>query len=258
MGRHLCLSPGCGPVKEEKVMKKVFVVLGLVLVVSLSLSADVNIKMKNHTDAMSIMGQTTPAQDSVSDQWIAADKFAIVSADQSFIVDTAKNMVYFVYPKTKTYVETPMPLDIAKILPPQAAAMAGMMTMTATVVPTTEKKKIGQWNCTGYDVTVSIMGMPMKERVWATMETGFDVAAFNAKFLGPMLKGTMRFDDASVKEMQKIQGFQVATEMNGEMMGAKVHSTMDVLEISKKSPPANPYVVPAGYTKQATIELPKR
>jgi hypothetical protein len=236
-------------------MKKAFAILGLVLVTALSLSADVYVKSKSHTDAMSMMGQTTPAQDSLSEQWFTPERLAIISADQSFIVDATKNMAYFIFPKTKTYVESPLPIDFAKLLPPQAAAMAGMMMMTATVAPTTETKKIGQWNCTGYDVTISIMGMPLKERVWATMDTGFNVAAFNEKFLGPMLKGMMRFDDTSVKEMQKIKGFQVATEMSGEIMGAKMHTTMDVLEISQKNPPAGTYSVPAGYTKQATLNM---
>jgi hypothetical protein len=239
-------------------MKKAFTFVAIVLVAALSLSADVYVKSKSHTDAMSIMGQTTPATDTVSEQWIAADKFAAVSADQTFIIDAGKNMAYFVNPKAKTYFETPLPFDYAKLLPPQAAAMAGMMMMSATVAPTTETKKVGQWNCTGYDVTISVMGMPMKQRVWATMDTGFDVKAFNEKFLVPMMKGMMRFDDASAKEMMKIKGFQVASEMNGEIMGAKIHSTTEVLEISKKTPPAGIYGVPAGFTKQATLDMPKR
>jgi len=236
-------------------MKKAFVFIGLVLVVALSLSADIYIKTKTHTDAMSIMGQTTPASDSMSDQWFGDNQIAMINADQSFIVDVAKNMAYFIFPKTKTYVETPLPLDFTKILPPQAAAMAGMIMMTATVIPTTETKKVGQWPCTGYDVTMSIMGMPIKTRAWATTQVPFDLNAFNAKFMGPMLKGQMRFDDASVKEMMKIKGFQVASETSGEIMGAKMHSTSEVLEISKKNPPANTYSVPAGYTKQATLNM---
>ena len=59
-------------------MKKFIAVFTLLFVASLSLSADVYIKTKNHRDAMSMMGQNTPANDSVSEQWLGDDVFANV------------------------------------------------------------------------------------------------------------------------------------------------------------------------------------
>jgi len=237
-------------------MKKFIVMLVLIAAVALSLSAaDVYIKTKTHTDAMSVMGQNTPAQDTISEAWIGDDMFATITADQTMIFDLKKNMAYFVNPKAKTYVETPLPLDFAKILPPEAAAMAGMLKMTATVAPTTETKKIGSWNCTGYDVNLSIMGMAMKMRAWVSTDVPFDAVAFNAKFLGNMLKGQMRLDDASAKEFAKMKGYQIASEMTGDIMGAKMRNTSEVVEITKKAAPAGTYAVPAGFAKKATLDM---
>ncbi len=238
-------------------MKKLVIMLVLVAVVTLSLSAaDVYIKTKTHTDAMSVMGQNTPAQDTVSEAWIGDDMFATIAAGQTMVIDLKKNVAYFIYPTTKTYVETPLPLDFAKILPPEAAALAGMMKMTATVTPTTETKKIGSWNCTGYDVNLTMMmGMTMKMRSWATADVPFDAAAFNTKFLGSLLKGQMRLDDASAKEFAKMKGYQVASDMTGDIMGAKMHNTSEVVEMTKKAAPAGTYAVPAGFTKTATISV---
>lgn len=120
-------------------MKKLFALTLLVLIAALSLSADVYVKQKTHTDSM--MGQ--PARDDIMEQWIGdnANAFATVSPDQSFIVDLKKNLLYMVNHKSKTYVETTLPLDLSKLLPPEYAAMVGMIKMTATVSPTTRQRK---------------------------------------------------------------------------------------------------------------------
>ncbi len=232
-------------------MKKFLALMTLVLMAALSLSADVYVKQKTHTDGM--MGQ--PATDVIQEQWISDNAFASVSADQSIIMDMKKNLMYMIYHKSKTYVETTLPMDLTKLLPPEFAAMAGMVMMTATVSPTTQTKKVGQWNCTGYDVTITVMSMPMKMRLWATTDVPFDYNQFNAKIWGNVLKGQMMLDEASVKEMMKIKGFQIASEMSGEMMGMKFNVTTEVLEISKKNPPANVYAPPAGYAKKDKLSM---
>jgi len=233
-------------------MKKIFALTTLILMVALSLSAvDIYVKQKTHTEGM--MGQ--PATDVVQDQWISENAYASVSAEQSMIMDMKKNMMYWVFHKSKTYVESTLPMDLTKLLPAEFAAMAGMMMMTATVSPTTETKKVGQWNCTGYDVSITVMSMPMKMRVWATTDVPFDYNQFNAKIWGNVLKSQMMFDENSAKEMMKIKGFQIASEMSGEMMGMKISSNTEVLEISKKTPPANIYAPPAGYTKKDKLSM---
>jgi hypothetical protein len=232
-------------------MKKIIAVFALLFVASLSLSADVYIKTKTHADAMSMMGQNTPAKDGVSEQWLGDDLFANVSADQSMIINLKKNMAWIVNHKAKNYVETPLPLDMSKLLPPEAAAFAGMMKMTATVAESNETKKVGQWNCKLYTMSMSVMGMNMVTKIWASTDVGFDAAAFNAKFLGNIMKGQMMLDDASLKELAKIKGYQIMTET--EMFGAK--TTTEVVEISKKTAPAGVYAPPAGYAKTTSLSM---
>jgi hypothetical protein len=233
-------------------MKKFIAVFALLFVASLSLSADIYIKTKTHQDAMAMMGQTTPAKDSVSEQWIGDDMFAQVTPDQSMIINVKKNMAWIINHKAKNYIETPLPLDMSKLLPPEAAAFAGMMKMTATVSATNETKKIGQWNCQGYTMNMSVMGMNISTKVWASTDVGFDATAFNAKFMGNIMKGQMMLDDASIKEFGKIKGYQIMTE--ADMFGAK--TTTEVVEISpKKTAPAGIYALPAGYTKTTSLSM---
>jgi hypothetical protein len=246
----------------ETTMKKFlsFVLLAF-LAAGFTSAADVYVKTKTHSDAATFMGQSNPATDAVMEQWFGETQFAQVGTDDSFIIDIGKKLVWIVNHRTKSYVETALPLDFTKLLPPEAAAMAGMLKMTAAVNPTGEKKKIGSWNCEGYDVTISIMGMGMNMKVWATTDLPFDPANYKEKFLPALLSGTMRLDDASLKEMAKINGFQIAMDMNADIMGAKMHTTSEVVEIAKKAAPAGVYTAPAGYTKKTSLtmeELQKR
>jgi hypothetical protein len=72
---------------------------------------------------------------------------------------------------------------------------------------------------------------------------------------GNVIKAQMRLDDASMQEMMKIKGYYIATETTGEVMGAKMKTTTEVVEITKKSPAASVYTVPAGYAKKDTLSM---
>jgi len=94
----------------------------------------------------------------------------------------------------------------------------------------------------------------MKMSVWATTDVPFDVEKF-MKLYANVIKAQLRLDEAAVQEMMKVKGIWIATEMNAEMMGAKMHNTTEVIEISKKSPDASVYSVPAGYTKKDKLSM---
>lgn len=236
-------------------MKKILVGLILVACATPAYAADVYIKSRTHTGAMEVMGQKVEATDVDTEVWIGGTKMASVTKDASFIVDLDKNVAFLVNHATKSYVESALPLDFAKLLPPEAAPMLGMMQMSATVAPTTETKTIGKWACTGYDMTINMMGMPLKVRIWASTQVPFDYAQFQAKMMPAVLQGQMRLNEASVAEFAKIKGYQIASETNGEMMGAKINSTTEVLEMVEKPAPAGVYAPPAGYTKKATLSM---
>ena len=237
-------------------MKRTITAILCVLAIASFASADIYVKSKVHTDPMSMMGQNQPAKDSVSEQWMGTDKFAMLSDQSSSVVDLAKNVMYMINHKSKTYIEAKLPFDFASLLPPQMASMMqGMMKMTVTVSPTGGTKTIGSWACDEYDVTMNMMMMPMKIKVYATKDVPFDLAAYMANIYGTMLKSQFRLDEASVSEMMKVKGFWISSETTMEMMGAKIRTTSEVIEISKKTPPAGVYSVPAGYAKQDKLSM---
>ena len=236
-------------------MKRLSTALVIILLAAVAANADIYIKSKVHTDPVSMMGQTQPASDTVSEQWIGDNIFATVTEGMTNVIDLKKNVMFMVNHKDKSYVEMPMPIDLMKVLPPEAQAMAPMMQMTATVAPTSETKQIGQWNCTAYDATLTVMGMQMKMRMWASTAVPGDLAAFAAKALPVFMQATMRLNQSSIQEFAKIKGFQIATEVTGDMMGAKIRTTTEVVEITEKTAPAGTFAPPAGYTKKTTLSM---
>ena len=236
-------------------MKKLSVFLSLLLVLSAFAGADIYIKSKSHIDAFSAMGQNQPAKDETVEQWIGDDQFALISPEMNSIVDLKKNVMYLITHKDKTYIEAQLPLDLTKLLPAEMAQMMSqMMKMTVNVTPTGQTKTIGQWKCSGYDASIQMMMMPMKMSVWASTDVPIDMEKFS-KIYGNVIKVTMQLDDAGMKEMMKIKGYWIATEMTREIMGAKMKTTTEVIEINKKSPDASVYTVPAGYTKKDKLSM---
>jgi hypothetical protein len=236
-------------------LKKLSILLSFLLVLSVFAGADVYIKSKTHTDAFAMMGQNQPAKDETTEQWFGDDQFATITPAFSIVIDMKKNMLYWINNENKTYIESPLPFELANLVDPQMAQMmAGMMKMTVTVTPNGQTKTIGQWKCNGYDVALNMAMMPMKMSVWASTDVPFDIEKYK-KLQTNVLKATMRLDDAAVQEMMKVKGYWIATEMNAEIMGAKMHTTNEVIEISKKTPPASVYTVPAGYTKKDKLSM---
>ena len=225
----------------------------VILAISFFLQADVYIKSNVHTDAFAMMGQSQPAKDETMEQWIGTNRLVNISKDKAMILDMGKNMMYIINPKEKSYVETSLPLDMSKLVPKEMAPMMGMMKMTVKIVPNGKTQKINKWNCSGYDVDMTMSMMQMKMKVWATTEVPFDWKAFS-KMYANIAK--MQFmDDASIAEYNKINGFQIASEMTMNMMGSDMKVTTQVTEITKKDPPAGIYSVPAGFSKKESLSM---
>ncbi len=242
-------------------MKKLILVLTLIVFTAAFLCADVYIKTKTHTDAFEMMGRKTPAKDTITEQWIGKDKFANIMGNMSTILDLSKKKVFIVNHGAKTYVEASLPLDMSKLMPEQMAQMMGNMKINVTVNPNGQTKKIGKWNCNGYDVVMDIqfmMPMKMKMKIWATTDVPFDWKVFIEKMYPVVMKATsmqMPLGDEIVKEYRKIKGFQVATEMSMDIMGSEMKSNTQVVEITNKAAPDGTYSVPAGYTKNEKFSM---
>jgi len=195
------------------------------------------------------MGQ--PARNQVMEQWIGKNIMATISQDSISIIDLNKKKFYMVMPQQKSYIETDLPVDFMKLMPAQAQAMMKNTanSMSFSVTPNNQTKKVGNWNTKGYNVSMNMMGMQTKMTMWASTDVPFDWKGMSSMYM-ELVKSQLKLTEQSMKEFQKIQGFVVLTEV--EVMGMK--SVTTVIEINpNKAPAPGVYTVPAGYTKKTTF-----
>ena len=234
-------------------MKKGLFIFILIALTTGLVTADIYIKQKIHTDAVSMMGQNQPAVDDFSEIWFTENKMAMHSPGTSIIVDMDKKVVLMVNTEGKTYVEMEIPVDFSKYIPEELAQMAQMMLNTSvTVQPTGESMTINAWKCDGYDVNMDMMMFKMKTKVWASKDVPFDWKELTNKYM-EMSKVTLRLNDQSINEMAKIEGYQIKSETTMNMMGSDINSYQEVVEISEKAAPVGTYTVPEGFLKQDKI-----
>jgi Tfp pilus assembly major pilin PilA len=231
-------------------MKRFILVFLALSLLGLGSYADIYIKSNNHTGEMEMMGQKTPAKDEISETWIGKDVMRTETKGKTFIITAQK--VTIINDAEKTYLEADLPIDFKKLLPAEAEQMMGAMKVKLTINPTTEKKQIGKWNCTGYDMTMATMMGEMKGKIWASKDVPFDW-----KKIGALYKNMMAASSPieGVEEYQKVEGYQIGMDMNASMMGANINVEVRVLEIAEKSAPANAYSVPAGYKKVDKLSM---
>ncbi len=229
-------------------MKKLILIVSLLVISVVFLSADVYIKQKSNVGAF--MGQ--PAKETIQEHWLGTNKMAMITPETTMIMNMETKKLYMANHGNKTYLETNLPLDMTKLMPEQMAGMMkGMMEgMTMTVQPNGKTKKVLDWNTSGYDVKITIMGMEMKMIFWASKDVPFDWKKYTDVY-SEVYKAQFRMGEKFMEEFKKVQGFPVETEMDA--MGMKVTTT--TVEISQKNPGPGIYSVPAGYSKKDKFSM---
>ncbi len=243
-------------------------VLGCILpVVLLALSAPAHaefyMKYRHHTEGYQVMGHSQPAEESIREIWIGKDKVRTNEGDQSTLLDTTNNTVTSLDHTTRSY-SVMKPGDFKGSLQSamgeegqsEEASMAmegldrmpgGMMSaFKMSVTETGERKKIGDWNSTKYLMGIGMGVSSSEAEVWATRDIKVDMEVYHAMAKSFMADGGIMGD--VVKELEKIQGVHVLTISTADIMGLKVKSTEELLEVKHVPVPSDFFQVPAGYT----------
>jgi hypothetical protein len=217
---------------------------------------DIYIKTQNHTDAISVGGQKQPATDTFSEQWIGNGEVAIITPENTIILNTRKKLIDLIYPTTKVYIEATLPLDFIGLLPPEIVPLMQGVNLSIVVSPTGKTKILKEKLCREYSVTINSNTAPViKMKVYATTDIPFDLKDYMEVQSSLFKTQMIGFNAASKKELAKIKGVWMASETTAEVMGATAHSTMEVIEMIRKSAPAKTYTVPSGYTRKEKLSL---
>ncbi len=229
------------------------VALGLLLSIC-GAQADVFMKQKEHTDAISMMGQTQPARDEISTTWLTTDKVRHDAGKTSVIMLLEQSMLYILQHDKKSYMAMPLKFDLKATEQPK-----NDMGMTFAVTPSNENKKINTWNCKKYEMKMTMggMGMSVTTEIWATEDLKIDQVIYSkfasaAMGANPMLASMM---DKMVSEMKKIKGVQVLSTTTTQMMGQSMKSSSELLEFKEGTAPAGIFKLPDGYKKESFMGM---
>ena len=225
--------------------------------------ADIYIKQKQHTDAVTMMGQTQPAKDVTSESWITSDKIVIISEKQKVIMDMDKKSMTMINHEQKAIID--MPMDFSKSMgkmdkkgdmSPEAKAqfqqmMSTMMQMDLKVEETNERKKIGKWNCRKYLQTINMAMGTTNSEIWATEDIKVDEELYTKYSVGILaqMPGMGQNMSGITEELKKIKGVHVYSEQTMTMMGQAMKSSIELMEFKEGKAPSNVFDLPAEYKK---------
>lgn len=215
-------------------------------------AADQVLTLSSHTDAMKMMGQTTPAKDETHTYWFGDQATRYDMGDTSVLTRLDQKKFYVINHPEKTYSTIDLPFDFKSLVGPEMAPMMDMMAKqmaaTVTVTPTDRTGSFAGFDCTysKIDIKMSMMNistdscnsdrMPIDYSRYKELQTAFSQLSMNQDW---------------IKEIaEKVKGFPVRSESTMNVMGSPVKSWQELKSVEDKSAPAGHYDPPAGYTEQ--------
>jgi hypothetical protein len=205
--------------------------------------------VSGHTDAFQMAGRSIEARDVQTRVWLDRDKMRRDEADTSTILRFDRNKMYLVNHEEKTYSEIDLPVDWKKLVPKGNEQMIEqvdkMSRMEVTVKPTTEARKIRQWNARKVQVDLANpTGLKISTALWVCKE----VAGYGA--YNRMLASVAALQPGAAdwaREIARIDGFPVAQEATVSLQGAVFKTREELVSVEDKPAPPGTYDIPAGY-----------
>lgn len=238
---------------------KRFLIIGLALILVTALaspaSAGQHFRMENTTDAYQMAGQTMPAKTDTTDYWIADGNVRVDMGDSAtFVYVGSTKTLYGLNHTDKSYFEFAEG-GFSKLLEREMGANSGpmmdqmmqMFHVKATVTPTEETKKIGDWNCTKYVSEVELMGTVVPTIMWATTDIDVDPALYG--IATNAMKAILPGFDEMMTEFQKVKGIAVETSSDANFNGIQISTHGRLVDFSEADAPKDAFVIPEGYNK---------
>lgn len=229
---------------------KYFAALALVLsVASVPAAADTVLTIANHSDAFSMMGQNTPAQDNTFYYWFGADATRYDMDETSVILRLDQKKFYLVNHGEKTYSAMDLPIDFEKLVGPEMAPMmqqmAQMMAATLTVTPSERTGNYAGYACKFQRVDLSMAMMQTSMDMCTTEELPIDYPKYRELSIA---QSELAPNVSWMRDLaEKLKGFPLRTDTTATVMGKAMKSWQELKSVEEKAAPAGHYEPPAGY-----------
>jgi hypothetical protein len=184
-----------------------------------------------------------------SEQWVGDGKIAIITKNETTIVDLNQKVAYRIFHKKKFYVQAAWPEEMKKLAPTELGKEKPQTKKTVQVSPTGNTAIIAGKSCVEYRAVINSGSLtPSYRKICATTDLPLDLKKYAEGLQKILLKmQTSDWDDDAIKEFSKIEGLELLSE---DINAGRVQSGTEVVEITAKSAPAGTYSVPEGYAKR--------
>ena len=228
------------------------------LLFPLCADADVYVKREMHTDGFYAGGSMNPPDDSTVEMWIGDKRMAFMTDGMKCVIDAEKKTLVFVNRRDNTFAETPLPLDMSKLVSPEDQGTLQIFKRTGSVKKSGKTKSVDKRDCIGYETHdwIDYQGGKVSERtseLWVTEDVPFDLEKFNKLFKSMLALANM--DDGYMRQVSSISGFEVASTETRFQESVAVVTTSKLVELAEKDPPPDAYATPEGCTKKDLLTL---
>ena len=239
-------------------MRKATILLLAAVFIAPSASADTCFKIKSHTDANYHHGAMVPAEDSETELWVGEGRMAFIDEDRHLIFNLEDSTLVILEPADSGYVETALPLDLTKIVPPDFVQRLAMFPYTGEVSPLEGTKEVLGRKCRSFMLHHWIDYNQAKynetERtVWVCDDLGI-----GSDYAGTWLRTmyTMsNFKPELVDAIVDAGGWDLLSTSVRYSEGQQVKSSREVLEISETEPGDDVYSIPGYFKKKDFINV---
>jgi hypothetical protein len=222
------------------------------LIFSIFLRPDVYIQEKTHTDSYYYGGEVQPASDTTIEIWFNEKQMVYSTPGRTVIVDRENNQMTIINRRSKTYVQTSLPLEMKNIVSAEILGMLQARKVSGEVKKTAETKKIESWNCTGYGVEVN-QPYALEIKHWATTDVPFNWSLLNSMY--SPIRQLGNYSNVYIDNLLQIGGFVVLSDTTVFLQGTSFKSETRVVGIFQKQPSPDTYSVPDGFKRNEQLSV---
>ncbi len=230
------------------------------------LQADIYVKGILHIGGGYRYGHNLPDSEVVNEWWFGPHKASFSSSgwrfdysgygDWRLILDQEKRRILVVNITGRSFIEIPLPMVIAAHVDPPLPERLKDFEIDGKVSEAGKEEIVLDRKCTVYDVSEWMIRRDdrfydRRRRVISAQDVPFDwtladkIYEWVASFFNPR--------PAYLSELEKIQGFILASEEEVFEGGSRVGFSFKVTEISEKTPPADVYGPPGNFLKKERL-----
>jgi hypothetical protein len=220
--------------------------------------ADTYVKSTQHTDSRYQNGLMQPAEDLVIETWIAPRRKVSITPNWRLVADQETGRFTMISLADKTYLQLPLPLDLAKVVPADEVEPIGLYKYSGTVTPAGETRQLAGKSCRRFDIQRWVLfgGVKHNEQemvAWYTTDVPVDPQTFPQ--MQQALYALSNFGPELMEAYLKIPGFLMMYESVRYTEGTAIKTTYRVEEVATREAPAGIYDIPEGFTKKESYSI---